>query len=458
MHLEISQRLVQKTILAPVLQQSIEVLLLPVMELHQAIEQELQSNPVLEVDETSEHHWKVNFEDAVYRRIKHANCDDHHSVNDPGFHSDDDIPDHKPITKSAPLEDYLMSQLRLELDDALDLKIGELIIGNLDEDGYFRTSCEEIAQLLGLHEIKKVKDVLNVIQNFEPLGIASRNLRECLLTQVYYKYNGKSAPIAEVINNYLEEIGRKQYAKIAALLKVPLDQVRDVAKIISGLDPRPARKYRPEDQSLYVKPDVTVKETAEGMYSVIVNAEYIPTLKVSRFYQELLKQNNRPVEEVAFVQDKIKSAFNFIKSIQQRNSTVKGIADYIVEHQKDFFMNGPSALKPMVLRDVATAIGRNESTISRAINSKYMDTPQGFYQMKYFFNQAACKSEEEKQVTGTGIKEEIKSLIEIENKVNPLSDQEIRLHFERKQIPISRRTIAKYRQALRILPSNLRRI
>lgn len=458
MQIQISQRQVQKTVLAPVLQQSIEVLLLPVAELQQAIELELQNNPVLEIEENP-----LNSNDIILdvRSLaqKIRNQDDDRGSFDTNFnHDDDDDLGHKSIAHAAPLEDYLFTQLHLELNDPLELKIGELIISNLDEDGYFRTSCEEIAQLLGLHEVGRVKQVLSIIQNFEPLGVASRNLRECLTTQVYYKYNGKSDLIVNVINNCLEEIGRKQYLKIASQLKISLEQVKDIAKIISTLEPKPARKYRPIDHNPYVKADLSIKETPDGGYQVIVNSDYTPVLKVNKFYKELLRQNNRPAEEIAFIEEKIKSAYFFIKSIEQRNTTIKDIAQYILEYQGDFFRLGHSALKPMVLRDVAGAISRNESTVSRAISGKYVDTPKGLFALKYFFSQAAGIAQSVQHVPGNSIKEEIKNLIEFESKSSPLSDQEIRLHFERKQIPISRRTITKYRQALKILPSNLRKV
>ena len=455
MKVHISTRLIQKPILAPSMQQSIEVLLLPVVDLEMAIEQELQNNPLLELDEEKPDIEKDAIEKILGQRIH--SWEDRFPANHYSDHREEEDMEERPITRKPPLEDYLLQQFRLELIDPLELRIGELIIGNLDEDGYFRCSVEEIAQLVGLHETGPVCKVLETIQGLEPIGIASRNLRECLLIQVHYKFNGESELLKVIINNFLDELGRKKYMKIARELKIPEEKVREVCRCISQLEPRPARNYRPIHPHIYIKPDVTITQNGESGYHIHINKECISSLRINPVYKRMLLSPTRTPEEKTFIQEKIKNAVIFLKSIEQRHQTLREITEYILRHQKDFFEQDHTALKPMILRDVAQAVGRNESTISRAINGKYMDTPQGLFPMKFFFAQAVSP-QSENSISSRGIKEEIKTLIEAENKVDPLSDQEIRLYLERKQMKISRRTVAKYRQVLHILPSNLRKV
>jgi RNA polymerase sigma-54 factor len=357
------------------------------------------------------------------------------------------------VSKEAPLEDYLYQQLRLEVTDPEEIRIGEFIIGNLDENGYFHSSLDEAAATLNTG-IEQIRKVLNVVQNFEPLGIAARDIKECLNIQAHYLFVEEDGALAErIITEHLEDLGHKRYAEIARQLGVPSSRVKDIARLISNLDPKPARKFRPIEDNIYVKPDVIVTKNSSDEFEVQSIQGNFPPLRISSYYQGLLQQKNLSEEERTFIQEKVRNAILFMRSIEQRQETILAIAKYIVAYQKDFFQEeGLGVLKPMVLRDVAGGIERNESTVSRAINNKYMDTPFGIFSMKYFFSQAVSENN-----SNRSIQEEIKSLIEQEDKGSPMSDQDIQHYFSRKGVNIARRTINKYRKVLHILPSHLRK-
>lgn len=456
MALKTTQIQTQKQILAPTMQQSIEVLLLPITELNTAIEQELQENPLLEIDEERMAREKKQIDDIIFYSLK-RHSERNYQTTQEAVNADEDTDEEKPIVRPERLEDYLIQQLRLEISDPVLLQIGELIIGNLDEDGYLKASCEEIAQWLSLDNIEQVKKVLTTIQNFDPLGIASRNLQECLLAQVNYQFNGKSDLAKKIITEHLDELSRRKYIDIARKLKISLEDVKEIAKSIAHLEPKPARKYQPYNSNIYIKPDITILQDENGIFHIHVNNENIPFLRISSTYQKILKQPNRPKEETEFIREKIKNALMFLKSIEQRQQTLRNIAEFILNHQIEFFKDGQSALRPLILKDVAAAVERNESTICRAISNKYMETPHGLFPMKYFFSQAVNDSQNGESVASRSVKEELKSIVDDEDKTCPLSDNELQLYFERKGMKIARRTISKYRQQMNILPSHLRK-
>lgn len=457
MALNTSQIQIQKQILAPTMQQSIEVLMLPIIELNTAIDLELQENPCLEVDEEKTARERKQLDDIIQNALRHRS-ERTYTVSDESEHADDDLVDEKPIPGSVHIDDHLLNQLRLETNDPLSLEIGELIIGSLDEDGYLTVSCMDIARNLRLDSVEPVEDVLKMIQGFDPIGIASRNLRECLLAQINGQFNGHADLAGSIISEYLDELGRRKYQDIARKLKISLDSVKEIAKSISHLEPKPARKYQPFNSNIYVKPDIMINKDKEDGFQVQVNNENVPALRISATYEKILKQPNRSAEETDFIREKIKNALLFIRSIEQRRDTLKKIAEYILDHQKAFFVNEQNPLKPLILKDVAQAVERNESTICRAINNKYIQTPHGLYPVKYFFSQAVNDNATGESVASRSVKEEIKLLIDDEDKTRPLSDQAIQAYFENKGMKIARRTISKYRQQLNILPSHLRKL
>ncbi len=461
MKIKLSPLQVQKTILAPSMQQSITVLMLPHLELKIAVDQELQDNPLLEIDEENvefqtehwEHQMKLQFE----RQNKVSDLPNY------GLLGDDEAPEEKPLTRELTLEESLLQQLRIEINDPLQIKIGELIIGNIDEDGYLKANCAEIAQLAGIEDISLVDHVLSIVQSFEPLGIASRDLKECLMIQLKSKYNGKGDLPIQIILEHLEDLARRKYLEIARKVGVSLEEARRAAAMICSLDPKPARNYRPIQTNIYIRPDITIKKDSHYGYQIYTNQEEIPTLRINPFYKNILSQPHLKEEEKEFIRERLKNALNFIKSIEQRGETLRAIARYILEKQKDFFEGSEFSILPMTLKDVASSIHRNESTVCRAINNKYIDTPLGLFPLKFFFSQAiSYRSQDpaapaQQPVSGRSIQEQIKEMIHSEDKTHPLSDQKIQNVLSERGLPVARRTITKYRQNLRILPSNLRK-
>lgn len=458
----------QQQILAPAMQQSIEVLLLPLMDLATAIEQQLQDNPMLETEEDT-HPSIQQMTEEIHRRLEKI----YHSQDNPQHHQEmaDDEMDERPIKKEDSLEEILLRQLRTEFSDALNLKIGEMIIGNINEDGYLTTTCEEIAHSLETTP-EKVEEVLRTVQTFEPLGIASRDLRECLLVQARERLNGDSEIACRLIDSCLEELSHKKFQVIARKLGISLEEVKQACRLVASLDPKPARNFWPHSPHIYIKPDIFITKDDHAGYQLYLNNEGLPRLRINPIYNNMLKDKSLTPHDREFIHEKLKNAMHFIKSVEQRGVTVKKIAQYILDNQKEFFEHGHMALRPMTLKDIAQAIGRNESTISRAINNKYMETPQGLLPMKFFFSQAmgngngtpTVSSEESSpasvltnEVCSRSIKEEIIRLISGEDKANPLSDQDIQKYFESHGMQIARRTVSKYRQALNFLPAHLRK-
>ncbi len=455
MKIKLSPAQVQKLILAPVIQQSIGVLLLPIAELNMVIEQELQNNPLLEVDEDTPDSFQNSWDAEVRQRIEKIY--DIPNLPYDEEYSNDETFEERPITREVSLEDQLIQQLHIELSDPLQREIGELIIGDIDEDGYLKTNIDEICKNAGVDDKELVEHILKVIQDFAPKGIASRDLKECLLIQAKNRVNGQNDLVDRIIAECLPELGQKKYSEIAKKLGSLVEEVKNAVKIISSLDPRPARNFRPIGANIYIKPDIFITKDPDHGYQIHVNQEGIHSLRINPLYQRLLQQNNLREHEKEFIREKLKNAIQFIKSVEQRGQTLREIAKFILDKQKPFFKSGPSALIPMTLKDVAVAINRNESTISRAINNKYLDSPQGLYPIKFLFSQGVSTENKDGIVSNRCIKEEIKNLIDAEKKSSPLSDQDIQTHFEQKGMKIARRTISKYRQKLKIYPSYLRK-
>jgi RNA polymerase sigma-54 factor len=464
MSLKISQLQTQRQVLAPVMQQSIEILMLPLLDLQTAITQELQNNPLLEIDEQKTIEKNQDIDLIVDRRLAHFSKSPTEYSSDRFKEQQDDEPEEKPFSRPPSLEEHLLRQLHIEVEDPDQLEIGEWIIGSLDEDGYLPYTLEEIAQLLKMEDCTKIEAVLKKIQRFDPVGIAARDLKECLLAQINGKTaRGNSSGAMEglmglserIVRDYLDDLGRKKYSDIARQLKVPVEHIKSIAKEISGLEPRPARSFSSPAPHIYVKPDIIIRKAKEG-HEIVINNEQLPVLRVNVAYQNMLKNPNLKDDEKEFIREKIKGALFFMRSIEQRHKTIRGIVEYIVRRQNDFWEQGHVALKPMGLKDVAEAVGRNESTISRAIHQKYVDTPQGIFPLKYFFSQAVSDTDEN-AVTNRSVQEEIRGIIMEESKAKPLSDRDIQAILKDRGMDVARRTIAKYRNALYILPAYLRK-
>jgi RNA polymerase sigma-54 factor len=414
-------------------------------ELSAAIEQELQTNPLLEGELASS---KKELSPELRKSLNHLSDAPYQSnfVTD----NDEDIP----IPQIESFEEHLLTQLRIEVTDALEQKVGEMIIGNLNSDGFLTVSLAEIAQTADTDEAT-VEKVLKKVQRFDPVGTAARTIEECLMVQLSLSESPLRDEAIKIVANHLKDLCHKRYEAIAQKTKISQEKIKEAAQLIATLEPKPARNYQTFDQAVYVQPDIFVTRNANGTYRIELNRKEAPLIRINPMYQKLLNSKTISEEERKFIQEKLTNAINFIKSIQQRGETIVGIAKYIVERQQTFFDGDTTSLVPMTLKDIAEVLERNESTISRAIHNKYMDTPQGIFALKFFFSQAV--NEGHKDISSYNIKEEIKKLVDEENKSAPLSDKAIQDFFLAKGIKLARRTINKYRQELQIPPSNLRK-
>jgi RNA polymerase sigma-54 factor len=365
----------------------------------------------------------------------------------------DDLPNFEQIlSKATSLYDHLTWQLRLATNDEEELEIGENIIGNLNDDGYLAVLLDELVERLKVSK-EKIEDVLDMIQRFDPPGVAARDLKECLMLQArnlpYY------ADIMPVIENHLTELETKNYPVIARALNQEMDEVIEICKIIHGFEPKPGRPFIVSEPN-YVVPDIYIVKTVDG-FTVVLNEDGIPRLKIARVYQEQLASGALAGEAKTYVKDKIKGALWLMKSIYQRQKTIYRVTEAILRRQKDFFEQGPQHLKPMVLRDIADELTLHESTISRVTTNKYVHTPHGIFELKYFFNSAISRSDGEEDMASESVKQKIKQLVSGEDPKKPLSDQQLTEMLADQKITIARRTVAKYREALNILPSNKRK-
>jgi len=447
-------KLTQKLVLTPQLQQAIKLLQLTRLELVEHINQELLENPMLEeVSEDGE----AEMSDAVMDRIvgsdPYAGYDGGESGT--GF-NDYDEKQHfieNVCLEKTSLMDHLIWQLKMSSLSGDDAEIGAVIAGNLDDDGYLTLSADEIAEKMGCDTVS-VENVLKKMQLFDPVGVAARNLTECLLVQARH-YGLDTPTVRKIITNHLRELEKKNYSAIAKKIGVSVGEVVKAVEAITSLDPKPGRLYV-DYEPQYIIPDVYVYKVGSE-YVISLNDNGLPRLKISPFYRSILTgARDVPVATKDFIKDRLKSATWLIKSIHQRQRTLYRVASSIVEHQKDFIDKGVRSLKPMVLRDVAEDVGVHESTVSRVTNGKYMHTPRGVFELKYFFTGKICSlNGEEKSVES--VKERIREIIAQEDGKKPVSDQKITQALRREGITVARRTVAKYREMLGILSSSSRK-
>jgi len=469
-------KLTPQLVMTPQLQQAIKLLQLSRLELVQTIQQELEMNPVLEeVDSVEEFEETLDVEEATvqpdYGEVKEVEISE--KVKDDfdweSFAEEysssayierqereegEEFPSFEQrLAKPTSLRDHLLWQLNLSNLTEREKEIGEEIIGNLDPNGYLEATVEEIARLTNASP-EEVEKVLKVVQHFDPLGVAARDLKECLLIQARYLIPGNEL-VETIIQNYLHYLETKNYNALANKLKCSSEELKSAVEAILSLDPRPGRAYSDEEPQ-YISPDVFVVKV-DNDFVVILNDEGIPKLRISPYYIQCLKHPEKLNQEAKeYIQNKLRSANWFVKNIHQRQRTIYRVAESIVRLQKEFFERGPGHLKPMVLRDVASDVGMHESTISRVTANKYMQTPHGLFEMKYFFN-SSVKRVEGDDIASESVKEKIRSIVKSEDPNNPYSDQEIADMLKKEGIKIARRTVAKYREMMNILPSHKRR-
>ena len=499
--LQLSQKLSQSLVLSPQLQQSLALLQAPTLELKALVEQELQQNPVLEevpepeqdprekspentdrdtpeqptdfaeppedtkFDSTAEKPSSEPVDDFQAEFEKLVQMDqqwrDHFAqTNPPGRASAEDEERRQFMFDSITAETSLAQHLLEQLNDT-DLseekrRIAELIIGNLDDYGYLTTGIEELASTAGLppEQAPEILEILKVIQSFEPVGVGARDLRECLLLQLERAGQAETLE-ARIVRDFMDALGKRKIPELARGTGRTVDEVQEALARISRLDPRPGRAFLSVVEQ-YVAPEVFVKRDGDD-FTVTTNDEQIPHLRISNVYKDLMAQGGDNAEVKNYIRDKIRTGKFFIKSLQQRQQTIANIGREIVKRQREFMEKGIAHLKPMTMAQVAEVVGVHETTVSRAVSGKYIETPQGVFEMKYFFT-AGLQTESGNDMSNTSVKDMIAEIFKGENPGYPLSDQEVVKQLTAKGIKIARRTVAKYRDELGILPSNLRKV
>jgi RNA polymerase sigma-54 factor len=456
MALELKQhlKLAQQLIMTPQLQQAIKLLQLSRLELQEYIDSELEQNPLLDVEiaRVREDTPESVKEKEQLRQRWDAYLETYGQDNIP-YYEDDERPSIESTTcKPEGLMDHLLWQLRLNDFNDKEQEVGLFIIGNLDHNGYMGLDTEIICQETGSTP-DIVESALAKVQRFDPPGIAARDLKDCLRIQARI-LDLENTLVWRIIDSHLEDLQTKNYNKIAQELSATVDDVAQAAQIIVNMEPRPARDYS-DDPPQYIVPDVYVVKM-EGEYMILLNEEDLPMLKLNKEYQIMMKSDNMGKMAKDYLSDCYKSAQWLLKSIQQRQNTLCKVTESIVKFQKDFLDHGITNLKPLVLRDVADDVGMHESTISRVTSNKYVHTSQGTFELKYFFNSGISKSDGS-FVASQSVKNEIENIIKAEDAKHPLSDQAIAHKLKGKGVRIARRTVAKYRELLGILPSNRRK-
>ncbi len=469
MALELRQtlKLTQQLVMTPQLQLALKLLQMPRLELSEAVQVELRENPVLEelLDQTEEqtpHAQRESSEEGKEKPEKDIRSDEINwdkypsefsSINYNIYRGDDNRPNYEQtLSRSPSLTDHLIWQLRLSKFTEEERQVGVLIIGNLDENGYLRISLDDVAQSSGVL-LQKVEKVLGKIQEFDPVGVGARNLPECLLIQVR-SIAFKSIIVEEIIGHHLESLQNNKHDQIARKLEISIEEVVEAAKFISGLEPKPGRVFSAEKPQ-YITPDMFVYKI-DNDYVIVSNDDGLPKLQVSPFYRRHLAGQDLSKSEKEYIQEKMRSAVWLIKSIHQRRRTIYRATESIMKFQREFLDKGVGHLKPLVLRDVAQDLEMSESTISRVSTNKYVHTPHGMFELKYFFNSAIQRRGEE-SIASESVKERIRKMIRKEDTKRPLSDHEIMEILSGENIPIARRTVAKYRNMLGVLPSNKRK-
>jgi RNA polymerase sigma-54 factor len=481
MALELKQtpKLVQQLVITPQLQQAIRLLQLTRLELVDLISQEMKENPLLEEDEDTkesveaegpvseqdqgepsvdaEHTIEVKGEGEGTEEFDWENYLENYNLT-PFQRQNREDGEERPsfenfLTKRTTLSDHLNWQLQLSHSTEEEQKVGTLIIGNLDEDGYLKIALEDICSEANL-SLEVVEGTLRKIQQFDPVGVAARDLKECLLIQL--EQMPVRDPLAEkVVSEHLSLLKNRNYLTIAKRLEVSPERVNRAACLISKLDPKPGKAFGGEVAQEII-PDVYVYKM-EGEYLVYLNDEDIPRIKVSSLYRSILSDSRFALEgDRKYIQEKLRSALWLIRSIHQRQRTIYKVAKSIVKFQKDFLDNGIQFLKPLVLRDVAEDIQMHESTISRVTHNKYMHTPQGIYELKFFFNSGIASAQGE-ALASESVKNLVREIITKEDPRKPYSDEKLVQILKGMNIHIARRTVSKYREMMKILSSNERR-
>lgn len=445
--------------LSPQMQQSLHLLQAPVLELKSLIQQEMQSNPTLEEPQAEEKDKDDEWDHEVQEMLDHdEEWRNYFSQSQSPRYSTAAAQERRQFlfdsqVEQESLSDHLIGQLIFSTNSEDELRVGEEIIGNLDDAGFLHVPLNEIA-IAARVPVELAEKTLSLIQTFHPQGIAARDLRETLLIQL--KHRGKENEIEwKLVDQSLNDLGRKRYSDLAKQFSVPVERIQEAANYIATLQPRPGGTFAPDQPQHVIQPEAAII-FHEGEWIVQMNHDPLPRLRVSDTYKDLLGKASKDANLKDYLKDKIRSGKFLIKCLHQRQDTIEKILNEIVKQQKDFLRKGPAQLKPLTMNQVALSVGVHETTVSRAIANKYVKTPHGVFPMKFFFTYG-YQTEQGEIMSNTSIKGSIGDLIEKEDRKNPLSDSEIVKILSDKGINVARRTVAKYRTELKILPSNLRK-
>lgn len=473
MQMKTSLKLSQQLRMTPQLQQAIKLLQLSRLELEAAIRKELDENPVLEEShETPEATAQEASESSEAAETGNTGAESSDPRQNEEFEWEsyfenqnkppqnllsqgEDVMNYENIiSASTSLHEHLMWQMSLGGFNEDEQNLMSLLISYVEDDGYIKTPLEQIAQDEGVPP-EELLEMIPFLQEFDPPGVGARDLQECLLIQAKH-LEEDTHEVVHLIKHHIKELEKKNYGAIAKAMNRPIEEIVEICKMILQMDPKPGLMYMPQDTQ-FVTPDVYVYKVGD-QYVVSLNEDGLPRLRISNLYRSLLKEDaaGGTAKTQAYIQDKLRSAVWLIKSIHQRQRTIYKVTESIVRYQGDFFEKGPAFIRPMILRDIANDIGMHESTVSRVTTNKYVHTPRGIFELKYFFNSGINKTDGD-SLASESVKLKIKALISAEDVKDPLSDQKIVELLEKDGIQIARRTVAKYREMLRILPSSKRK-
>lgn len=477
LHLKLSQKL----IMTPSLQQAIKLLQLSKLELQEVLNQELLENPLLDesaeeakpedtqAEAESEAQETKSEQEAKQLEAKEKEKDSFDEIDYDAYFQDyieygynprgmgeehEEFPIENTLTRPPNLTDHLTWQLAMSDASPRTKDIAGFIIGNIDEDGYLRATDEEIAAS-GQYELAEVQKAVSAVQALDPIGVAARDLRECLMLQLQFlEIDNELVEI--VVRDHWDDFMQRKFVQIAKSLSIDMKTLEGVVEIIKHLDPKPGRKYSNE-RAIYVEPDVYIQKVSDE-YVIVLNEDGMPKLRINGSYRNMLNSmdSKSDGETVNYIKDKIRSAVWLIKSLDQRQRTIYKVAESIVKHQREFLEKGIDFLRPLVLRDVADDIQMHESTVSRVVSNKYMHTPRGLFLMKYFFH-SGIDSDTGEDISSLTVKKKIQGYIEGEDPRKPLSDSKIMKILNDEGINIARRTVAKYRDELNIPSSTDRK-
>ena len=448
--------------LSPQMQQSLQVLQAPVLELRNLVEAELQVNPVLEEEAPEREEEASSLDDEWDEDVREVNRLDEEwrdYMSQSGAYDGRSAEAQErreylfnSLRTPKSLQQHLLDQLALsDLTDD-DREIADAIVGNLNEAGLLDVTLGELAAMTNMRA-ESVERVLKEVQALDPVGVAARDLRECLLIQLD-RLGKRESLESRIVNAHLDDLLKRRFPEIARRLGMSVHDVQAAADFLATLEPRPARQFSGSVDQV-IQPDVVVEPDGED-FVVSLNNEHVPMLRISNYYKDLLSEPANRGQVRDYIREKIKGGRFFIKCIQQRQQTILNIAREIVRRQGDFLREGPGALRPMTMNQVAQTVGVHETTVSRATNGKYILTPQGIFEMKYFFT-PGYQTDGGSDISNESVRKAIAEVVEKEDKRRPLSDQAILEILKDRGIPIARRTVAKYREQLNILPSHLRK-